>query len=214
MPKLINKVIRTMITSDICVNLGWGFLSPVFAIFILERVTHSSLTEAATVAGLAALFYWVPKSFFQIPIAIYLDKHHGEKDDFWFMIVGFAIAALVPIGYLFSTAPWHIYLLQVIYAVGMALCIPSWLAIFTRHIDKGQEAFEWSMESASVGAGAGVAGGLSGILVGFFGFPTLLIFVSGFTILATILMLAIRDKVFTRDGHVIVFSGKKPTVEP
>lgn len=213
MPKLINKVIRTMILSDICVNLGWGFLSPVFAIFILERITHSSLAQAATVAGLAALFYWMPKSFFQIPIAIYLDKHHGEKDDFWFMIVGFIIASLVPIGYLLSTAPWHIYLLQVIYAAGMAMCIPSWLAIFTRHIDKGQEAFEWSMESASIGTGAGIAGGLSGVLVGFFGFQALLILVSGFTILATVLIYYIRDKVFTRDGHFI-FPHEKPIVEP
>jgi hypothetical protein len=213
MPKLINKVIRTMILSDICVNLGWGFLSPVFAIFILERVTQSSLAQAATVAGLASLFYWVPKSFFQIPIAMYLDRHHGEKDDFWFMIIGFAIVALVPIGYIFSTTPWHIYLFQVIYAAGMAMCIPSWLAIFTRHIDKGQEAFEWSMESAAIGTGAGIAGGLSGILVGFFGFQVLFIFVSGFTILATILMLYIRDKVFIRDGH-FVFPREKPIVEP
>jgi hypothetical protein len=214
MPKLINKVIKTLITSDLFVNLGWGLLSPVFAIFILEKVTNNGPLEAAKIAGLAALFYWIPKSFFEIPIAIYLDKHHGEKDDFWFMIFGNFIVALVPIGYIFSSVPWHIYLLQVIYAIGMAMAIPSWLAIFTRHIDKGKEAFEWGMETSSIGTGAGIAGGLSGILVAMLGFKMLFIFVSGFTIFSTILLLSIKNHVFTRDGHFVLFSGEKPVVEP
>jgi len=195
-------------------NLGWGLLSPVFAIFILEKVASNGPIEAAKIAGLAALFYWIPKSFFEIPIGIYLDKHHGEKDDFWFMVAGYFMVAFVPIGYLFSSAPWHIYFLQVIYAAGMAMSIPSWLAIFTRHIDKGKEAFEWGMESTSVGTGAGIAGGLSGIVVAILGFKMLFAFVSGLTIISAILLLSIRKHIFTRDGHPPMFSGEKPVVEP
>ena len=172
------------------------------------------MAQAAEIAGLAALFYWIPKSFFEIPIAIYLDKNPGEKDDFWFMIAGFVIIALVPIGYIFSSAPWQIYLLQVIYAAGMAMALPSWMAIFTRHIDKGKEAFEWGMETSVIGTGAGIAGGLSGILVAMLGFKVLFVFVSGFTILSTILLLFIKNHVFSRDGHFVIFSGEKPVVEP
>lgn len=130
------------------------------------------------------------------------------------MIAGYFIIACVPIGYLFSTVPWHIFLLQVFYAAGMAMALPSWLAIFTRHIDKGKEAFEWGMETASIGTGAGIAGGLSGILVALLGFKTLFIFVSGFTIFSAILLSFIRKHVFARDGHFVIFSGEKPVVEP
>jgi len=214
MPKFINKVIKTLIVSDLFINLGWGLLSPVFAIFILEKVTHGSVMQAAQIAGLSALFYWIPKTFFEIPIAIYLDKNPGEKDDFWFMIIGYIIIAAVPIGYLFAYAPWHIYLFQVIYAAGMAMALPSWLAIFTRHIDKGKEAFEWGMESSSVGTGAGIAGGLGGILVAFLGFKIIFIFISGLTIISAILLLSIRNHVFIRDGRNVIFSREKPIVEP
>ena len=214
MPNFINKVIRTLIISDFFTNLGWGLLSPVFAIFILEKISHSGLTQAAGIAGLAALFYWIPKSFFQIPIGIYLDKYHGEKDDFWFMVIGTFLMALVPIGYLFSTLPWHIYLLQVVYAAGAAMALPSWMAIFTRHIDKGKEAFEWSTESTFLGTGAGIAGGLGGIMIAILGFNVLLICVSAFTMLSTLLLLVIRNDVFTRDGHTFIFPGEKPSVEP
>lgn len=214
MAKIINKVIKTLIISDFFLNLGWGFLSPIFAIFILEKVAYSSPLHAAEIAGLAALFYWIPKSFFEIPIAIYLDKHHGEKDDFWAMFFGMLIISFVPIGYIFSSAPWHIYLLQVLYALGMALSLPAWLAVFTRHIDKGKEAFEWGMETASIGTGAGIAGGLSGLFVAAIGFKVLFVFVCGFTICSTLLLLLIKNHVFSRDGHSIIFPGEKPVIEP
>jgi MFS family permease len=214
MPKIINKVIKTLVISDLFLNLGWGLLSPVFAIFILERISNNGALQAAEIAGLAALFYWIPKSFFEIPIAIYLDKKHGERDDFWSMFIGMSIISLIPIGYTFSSAPWHIYILQVIYAAGMAMALPSWLAIFTRHIDKGKEAFEWGLETAAIGTGAGIAGGLSGVLVAILGFKILFIFVSLFTLFSALLLLLIRNHVFSRDGHFVIFSGEKPVVEP
>jgi len=214
MAKIINKIIKTLVVSDLFLNLGWGLLSPVFAIFILQDISSAGPMQAAEIAGLAALFYWIPKSFFEIPVAIYLDKMHGEKDDFWAMFIGMLIITCVPIGYIFSSVPWHIYLCQVIYAAGMAMVLPSWLAIFTRHIDKGKEAFEWSLETTAIGTGAGIAGGLSGVMVGVLGFNGLFVFVSGFTLFSTITLLIIRKHVFSRNGHGVVYSGEKPVVEP
>ncbi|MEK7540744.1 MAG: MFS transporter [Patescibacteria group bacterium] len=213
MPKIINKIIKVLITSDFFFNLGWGLLAPVFAIFILENIAVQSVSEAAKIAGFAALSYWITKSFLEVPIGHFLDKKHGEKDDFWFMIIGTSITALVPIGYLFSSAPWHIYFFQVIHAVGMAMVLPSWLAIFTRHIDKGKEAFEWSMETTSIGAGAGIAGGVGGIMAGVFGFNALFISVSALTVLSVILLLFIKNDIFIRGKDGVIVSIKS-TVEP
>jgi len=213
MPRLFNKIVKILITSDFFLNLGWGLLSPVFALFILQEITIDDPFRAAEVAGLSALFYWISKSFFEIPIGYLLDKKHGEKDDFWFMVVGTLITSLVPIGYLFSTAPWHIYLWQVVHAIGMAMSLPSWLAIFTRHIDKGKEGFEWSLETTSIGLGAGIAGGLGGIISSYVGFNTLFILVSLLNFISAICLLFIRNDVFIRrDGTGIILD--KPVVGP
>lgn len=214
MAKLINKVIKTLVASDLFLNLGWGLLSPIFAIFILEKISNNGAIQAAEIAGLAALFYWIPKSFFEIPVALFLDKTHGEKDDFWFMFVGMLIISAVPIGYIFASMPWHIYICQAVYAAGMSMVLPSWLAIFTRHIDKGKEAFEWSLETTAIGTGAGIAGGLSGVVMGAFGFETLFMLVSGFTFFSTIMLLLIRTNIFSRDSHTAIFSGERPVIEP
>lgn len=214
MPKFANKIIKILITSDFILNLGWGLLSPIFAIFIVENITSRGPLEAAKIAGFASLFYWITKSILQVPIGHYLDKKHGEKDDFWFMVIGTFLASFVPIGYLFSSAPWHIYLLQILHATGMSMAFPSWLAIFTRHIDKGREAFQWSMESTFLSAGAGIAGGLGGILVGAFGFKIVFVLVSALDIISVIFLIFIKNDVSSKNKDITRTMPTRPFVEP
>lgn len=214
MPKFANKIIKILITSDFILNLGWGLVSPILAIFIVENITSRGPLEAAKIAGFASLFYWITKSILQVPIGHYLDKKHGEKDDFWFMVIGTFLAAFVPIGYLFSSVPWHIYLLQILHATGMSMAFPSWLAIFTRHIDKGREAFEWSMESTFLSAGAGIAGGLGGVLVGIFGFNIIFILVSILNIISAVLLIFIKKDVSFKSEDTIRIVPVRPFIEP
>lgn len=181
--KSINKIIKIFIYSDLLVLSGFGFLAPIFAIFIKQQIMGNS-TE---IAGFAAAIYWLIKSALQIPIGLYLDKNHGEKDDLCFVVIGLILAALAPLGFIFASSPWHIYLWQSLYAIGMALAFPAWLAIFTRHIDKDREAFEWSLYNTSTGIGLGIAGALGGILASAFGFKIVFIFVSTLALIGALL---------------------------
>ncbi len=212
MPEIINKIVRTLITADFFLNLGWGLLSPVFAIFILRNITMGNPLIAAEVAGFSALFYWIPKSLIEIPIGYFLDKKRGERDDFWFMVFGYFLMAFVPLGYMLSSAPWHIYLLQILYAFGMALALPSWLAIFTRHIDKGKEGLEWGMESTSIGAGAGIAGGLGGIIAGALGFGVLFVAVSVLNFVSVLILIPIRRHISLKGNEKVILG--KPVIGP
>jgi len=195
----INRVIKILISSDIFLNIGWGLLAPVFAIFVVQKIAAGSTAEGAKIAGFASLTYWIVKSSLQIPIGKYLDKNHGEKDDFWFMVSGLFLTGLTPFGFMVAFRPWHIYGSQVLHAIGMAMVIPSWSAIFTRHIDKGKEAFEWSLESTSLGFGAGIAGALGGIFAAIFGFQVIFILVGTFTIISAGLLLLIHKEIAPKD---------------
>ena len=178
-------------------------VGPIFAIFIVKNIALGSVADAARVAGFAALSFWITKSLLQIPIGRYLDKNHGEKDDFLFMTIGTFMMALVPIGYLLSSQPWHIYALQVFYAVAAAVNFPSWSAIFTRHIDPGKEAMEWGTHSTLSGIGVGVAGGIGGIAVAAFGFAAVFIFVSTFTLISGFLLLVVRDEISPKNEKTL-----------
>ncbi len=183
----INKVIRILILSDMSLLTGLGFMAPIFAIFLTNNIKGGNVE----VAGFAAATYWIVQSLIVVPFGKYLDKNHGEYDDLWFVIIGNFFSALAVFGYLVSSLPWHIYFLQVIYALGMGMNIPGYTAIFTRHVDKGKEALSWSTRAAFVGAGSGMAGALGGIIAHRFGFNTLFIGVGIFIIFSALLPLFI-----------------------
>ena len=203
MPRIINKVVKMLIISDFFLNSGWGMMGPVFAIFIAKNIAVGSFSQGAEIAGFSALCFWGVKSLLQIPIGRYLDKNHGEIDDFWFMLIGTFMMAFVPIGYLFSSQPWHIYALQVFYAIAASINFPSWSAIFTRHIDEGKEAVEWGTHSTVSGLGVGIAGGIGGVAVGYLGFNAVFIFVSLFSLLAACLLFVIKGEISPINKNVV-----------
>ncbi len=187
MLKSINKVIKVLTLSDIALLTGFGFIAPIFAIFIAQRITVGDTAEAAMITGFAMAVYWGVKSILQIPFGKYLDKNHGEKDDIYFIVIGNFLAALSAFGFIFASLPWHIYFLKAFYSLGMAMNIPAWSAIFTRHIDKGKEAFEWSTRSTAIGIGAAVSGAAGGLIAGTFGFNVLFIGVGVFALASAFL---------------------------
>lgn len=194
----INKVIKTLIVSDFFLQSGWGLIGPIFAIFLTKQIQGGSLT----MVGFIAATYWVSKSIIQPFVANRLDKNHGEKDDFLFLVVGMFVANLIPLGYVFSSQPWHIFTLEFVRGLAMACVVPTWAAIFTRHIDKGREAFSWSMESTGIGFAAGFAGAFGGLLASFVGFKAVFVLVSVFGLLSSALLLLIRNQIFLKDHFV------------
>lgn len=195
MLKSINKIIKVLIISDVSLLTGLGFTAPIFAIFLTNNIQGGSIE----VAGFAAAVYWIVESLVIIPFGKYLDKNHGEKDDLYFVIIGNLLAAFAVFGYIFSKFPWHIYFLQAVYAIGMGMNIPGYTAIFTRHIDKGKEAYDWSVRAALIGIGTGVAGGLGGIIANNFGFNVLFTGVAIFILASAFLPLLIMGEMTPRD---------------
>jgi len=188
----IGKVNLTLILSDFFLQSGLGLTAPLFAIFITGEIKGGSLA----MVGLVTAAYWLTKSIVQPFIAHFLDIRKGEKDDFKFLVVGMYIANLIPIGYIFSTNITQIIILEFIRGLAMACVIPTWAALFTRHMDKGWEAFSWSIESTGIGLGAGLAAALGGILVTAFGFDFVFILVALFGLLATTTLFGIRRDLF------------------
>ncbi len=197
----INKVIQVLILSDLLLITGFGFVTPIFAIFITEQIQGGDVK----VVGFAAAIYWIVQSLVVVPFGRFLDKNFGEKDDIWFVILGNLLAAVAAFGYIFSYLPVHVYLLQVLYALGMGMNIPGYTAIFTRHIDKKRVAFDWSVRSSLIGIGTGAAGALGGIIANKFGFQTLFVGVGSFIILSSFLLFLIY-------GKIVPKKGKKPRI--
>ncbi len=188
--KEISLVVRILTLSDIAILVGFGLISPIFAVFILGSIEGGSLE----VAGLASAIYLLAKSIGQIPIGILADKIKGERDDFWIMLCGSIAYSFVPLVYIVTKTPMQLYILQFFYGLAAAMALPTWYAIFTRHIDKNREGMEWSIYSTLVNLGAAVAASLSGFLAHRFGFNNLFVIVSILSFLGSFFLLIIYKK--------------------
>lgn len=192
-----NKIIRVLIISDLAIAFSIGLIAPLLAIFVIQSIEGGTVQ----VVGFSVAIFWIVKSILQIPIGNYLDRNHGEKDDYWFLVIGTFASGLVPLFFIFINEVWQLYLLQALYAIALAIAIPPWGAIYTRHIDKGKEAKTWSVDSSALGIGAGIAGAVGGVIVTKMGFPALFIGVFILGMISTIILLTMRKNILPRSGE-------------
>lgn len=196
-PIKINKIVKILIASDVLILGAFGFLNPIFAVFVNEKLIGGSIE----VAGFAAAIYLLVKASLQIPVGRYVDRDRKDKNDFWFLVAGSLLIAIVPIFYSYSVYPWHVYLLQIVYGVGAAMSFTTWFALFTRHIDKFHEGYEWGLYDTVTGLTAGVAAALGGVLAERLGFNFVFYLVSFITIAGVFLLLSIYGRLIYADKN-------------
>lgn len=187
----MSPVIRWLIVSDmICLGAG-ALFAPLFALYTQEYVIGF---DAAIVVGTATAIYLLVKSVAQIPMARIIDKICGERDDFQMMFWGMLITSVLPLGYLFVSAPIHLYLIQFAYGLATAATFPSFLAIFTRHIDHGKEGTEWGVYYTTTDVTSAAMAAVGGVLAYTIGFQGVIFALSALSFVGTLLLLPIRGK--------------------
>ena len=194
----INKIVKYLIFADIAFWTGWGLVTPVFSIFIVDKIQGGTIL----VVGIATFIYWLFRSLSVLPSGKILDKYIGEKDDYLFLVAGNFIATMVIFGYTLAIYPWHIYVLQAFYGFGMAISLVGWKAIFSRNIDKGKEASEWALDDTLLSLGTALAGIVCGVLVTEIGYVNTFLIAGVLGVISVILLLCLRkdiEGVFNRD---------------
>lgn len=185
----LNRIIKYLVLSDFVFYTGWGLISPIFAIFIIDSIIGGT----AFVVGIAAAINLISRSLLRIPFGIYADK--SQKKSYYLMVWGLFILALVPLSYIISKYPWHLYVIQTILGIASAMTTAGWTSIFSKHMDKGKESTEWGFDAVAVGIGPGIAAALGGIAVTYFSFNWVFIVVTIFGIAGVLLLLAIKKEV-------------------
>ncbi|KKT80980.1 MAG: hypothetical protein A3B99_01525 [Candidatus Yanofskybacteria bacterium RIFCSPHIGHO2_02_FULL_44_12b] len=204
----INHVVKTLVWSDFYLESGLAFFAPIFAVFVTGQINGGSLQ----VVGFAAALTQICKIILEIPIAKYLDKNHGEYDDFYSMVFGSFLMSMAPFMYLFASTVNHIYIISAVYGIGLAFFVPPRFAIFSRHIDKEKENIEWTFKSIAVGIGAAGAAALGGVIAEKFGFSLVFVIAGVVAIMASTYEIKIfkdlKEKV--PQGTVRPADGKLP----
>jgi MFS family permease len=180
----VGRIIKYLILSDLFFWGGWGLINPIFALFVVGRVPGATVFTV----GAALAIYWIVKSIWQIPVAIFLDKHEGETDDFNALILGLTVAGFSALVFPLVGNVFELFLVIIIQALAYGLYTPSWSAIFSRHLDANHYAYDWSLDSTTVGVASGVAAFIGGTIASLMGFNAVFI-LTGIASLASAVLL-------------------------
>lgn len=207
----VNRIVKFLVLSDLLFLGSWSLISPIFPIFIVEKIKGGSLITV----GLTAALYWLVKSSLQLPIANYLDRTDGEKDDFYALVIGLTLAALASFSFALVSQLWQLFIAQFIYAISMALYIPSWSGIFSRHLNEKRISFDWSLDSTIVGFAAFVTTFMSGFLAAWFGFSFVFLVIGVASLLSALLIFFVPKLIIPKkvpDNPVLIRDHTPPDI--
>lgn len=149
-------------------------------------------------AGTSVAIYVLTKSIVQIPTSKYTDKEVGNKREFYTMLIGSIIIALVPLLYLGVENITEIYLIQFIFGIGNGLSYPGWMTIFSRFIKKGKEGYNWSSYNTYVALATASTAMIGGYIAQNFGFK--FVFISLFIFITISITLILKMHKYITKG--------------
>ena len=186
----LSLTIRLLTVSDAVLATALGLFGPIFAVYLVEQIVTENALE---VIGVGTAIYLLTRSLGQMPIAILIDRIKGELDDFYILLAGNTIFIIVPLLYIFVTEPWHLFIVQFVYGLGAAMVFPSWYAIFTRHVDKGKEGFEWGAYQTTVDMASAIAAPIGALIATIYGFSVVLMIAAGLGLISSVFIYSIRN---------------------
>jgi len=170
----ISLVTRILVLSDFFLFFSTGLLSPIYAVFVLDKIHGSSLQ----IIGIATAIFWASRVISVIPLSHIMDKIKGERDEYYFMLIGTLLISSTPLVYIFATQVWHIYLVQFINGIAFSMIVPAWRVIFTKNLNHERISYEWSLDDVGVGVATAISAIVGSFVAQRFGFDVLFMFIS------------------------------------
>jgi len=169
----MNLITRILVLSDFFLFFSVGLLSPIYAVFVLDRIHGSSLE----MIGIATAIYWLARVASVVPFSHLMDKTKGEKDEYLFMVAGTFLISSAPLIYVFASEPWQVYVVQALNGFAFSMIIPAWRVIFTKNLNNDHVSAEWSLDDVGVGTATAISAALGAFIAQKFGFNSLFIFI-------------------------------------
>ncbi len=166
----VNRAVQILLMYLFVINVAGGLFGPLYAVFVTNSIAGASLKTVGFALGLAAM----AKSIFQIPLARYLDKHNGERDDYYALLLGAVLGVIYPFFLIFVSEIWQLYFLEILSGIGASFLMAAYYSLFARHVDKNSEGFEWSLFSVGgLTVSSAIGGAVGGVLADALGFQIL-----------------------------------------
>lgn len=184
-----NPTVKAFIVSESLVWSAWNFVTPIFAIFVVQEVHGSNIG----VAGSMVSVYLIVRVICELITGRFLMKS-SDRTRFLVTIMGIILLSGAYLGFSASRTLETVFLFYGLAGVGMGIASPAKNSLFSSHLDKRIETVEWGIYDAIVFVGMALAAALGGFIADKYGFRFLFILAAVVNILSALPYLAFVRK--------------------
>src|ERR1035437_10185424 len=161
----VNPIVKTYIISDSLLWSAWNFVTPIFAIFVVNNINGGNIESASF--GFST--YLIARVVLEL-IGGKMLINTSDKIKMKMAISGMLLASIAYLGFAFTKEVFYMYFFYIIAGMGLGIASPAKNSLFSIHLDKNKEAAEWGISDAITFAGMALAAALGGFIVKTFGF--------------------------------------------
>lgn len=193
----IGTLVRRFILLDLLLWGGWGLITPVLAVFILQNIGGATLLTV----GITSAIYFLVNAVTQLVSAGFIDEQRGERDDARVLAAGLFLGSLAAFSFLLVENIWHLFLAAALQGLAFGLYSPSWTAIFSRHLDDGHYALDWSLDRTSIAVFSAITAVSGGAIAEFFGFDMIFGLAGVLSFLSCVVVLRLPKELLLTDDR-------------
>jgi MFS family permease len=177
----LNRVVEAFIVSETFFWSAWNFITPIFAIFVINDIRGGNITIAAS----AFSFYLITR----VIVEVIAGKYSIGKSDFhklWLTIGGMILLSIAYIGFAFSHSIVALFFFYVVTGIAIGVATPAKNSLFSTHLDHNKESAEWGIYDAVILSGIALATALGGFIASIYGFEPLFLLAALINILGIV----------------------------
>lgn len=183
----MKKWLRILLFADFFMLLAMGMLTPIYAIFV-ERIGGDILAAS----GAWAIFTFT-SGFFIWVFGKWEDRiKHLEK----MIFLGYLLRCIAFLGYFFVANKYHLFGIQTLLGIGIALSLPAYDSLYSRLLTKGKSASEWGTWEGMNMMVAALAAIIGGLVANYFGFKILFLVMFASSLIGLLISITLLSKAF------------------
>lgn len=166
-----------------------SMLGPIYAIFV-EKIDGGILE-----ASYAISIFTLSAGVLIYLISRWEDKYKHQEN---LLTIGYLINSAGFCGYLFVSQPWHLYIVEAIFGLAVAVLSPVYDGLYSKNLDKGKYIAEWGNWESLSYILSSIAALTGGILVSSFGFEILFFIMFILSLVSVFISLILPRKHFEK----------------
>ena len=165
--------------------LASGMFGPIYAIFV-QNIGGDLLS-----AGGAWSIFMIVSGVGILLMGQLQDKIKNDKPA---MLLGYSLMSLSFLGYYFVANVTQLFLVQILLGIGTVITTPARDSFYTRYLEKGKFASQWSAWEATWFIVAGIAALIGGFLTKLYSFKILFLVMFFTSLIGMFFVMQLREK--------------------